>query len=63
MDADLKRIAIRSLLDAEARGGDYMSMTETALRQIRMIRPDISDLEALSALNHARRDPERAGAA
>ena len=63
MDADLKRVAIQSLLEAEARGGDYMSMTDTALRQIRMIRPDITDLEALTALNLARRNPDRPEAA
>ena len=63
MDRDLERIAIRSLLEAESRGGDYMSMTAIAVRQIRMVRPDISDLEALTALNLARRAPDRIEAA
>ena len=56
MDEDLLRIAKRVLEVVEADGQDYIVATETAIRQILAIRPDVTASDALLALSAARRE-------
>ena len=56
MDQDLLRIAKRVLEVLEADGQDYIVVTETAVRQILAIRPDVTASDALLALSAARRE-------
>ena len=56
MDQDLLRIAKRVLEVVEADGQDYIVVTETAVRQILAIRPDVTASDALLALSAARRE-------
>ena len=55
MDEDLLRVARRVFEAAQGRGLDYLSTTESAVREIRSVRPDVTASEALAALNVARR--------
>ena len=55
MDDDLLRVARRVLERAQKRRLDYPATTETAVREIQIVRPDVSAAEALSALNVVRR--------
>ena len=55
MDDDLLRVARRVLERAQNRRLDYLATTESAIREIQIVRPDVSAVEALSALNVARR--------
>ena len=55
MDDDLLRVARRVLEKAQKRRLDYLATTETAVREIHIVRPDVTAAEALSALNAARR--------
>ena len=56
MDEDLLRVAKRVLEVVEADGQDYIVATETAIRQILAIRPDVTASDALLALSAARRE-------
>jgi hypothetical protein len=51
MDDDLLRIARRVFERAQKRGLDHLAMTETAVREIQIVRPDVTAAEALTALN------------
>ena len=55
MDQDLLRVADRVLKALEAERLDYLTMTETSVRRILSIRPDVSASKALRALNVVRR--------
>lgn len=55
MDDDLLRVARRVLERAQKRRLDYLATTERAVREIQIVRPDVTAAEALSALNVARR--------
>ncbi len=54
MDPDLENVIRQALGDARAAGKDHLSQTETAVRTVRQVRPDITASEALSAVNLAR---------
>jgi hypothetical protein len=55
MDEDLLRIARRVFERAQKRRLDYLATTESAVREIQIVRPDVTTAEALSALNVVRR--------
>ena len=55
MDDDLLRIARRVFEKAQKRRLDYLATTKTAVREIQIVRPDVTTSEALSALNVVRR--------
>ena len=55
MDDDLLRVARRVFEKAQKRRLDYLATTKTAVREIQIVRPDVTTSEALSALNIARR--------
>jgi len=55
MDDDLLRVARRVFERAQKRRLDYLATTESAMREIQIVRPDVTTSEALSALDVARR--------
>ena len=55
MQLDLENVIRQALADALAAGRDYLSQTEEAVRIVRQVRPDMTALEALAAVNLVRR--------
>ena len=55
MDDDLLRIARRVFEEAQRRRLDYLATTESAVREIQTVRPDVTTAQALNALNIVRR--------
>ncbi len=55
MDESLERITRRVLEDARAKGRDYLTQTELAVRAVRQARPDMSASDALAAVELVRR--------
>ncbi|MEC4687667.1 MAG: hypothetical protein VST64_05100, partial [Nitrospirota bacterium] len=54
MDPELDKLIRQALADALAAGRDYLSQTEEAI-QVRLARPRMTALGALSAVNRVRR--------
>ena len=57
MDDDLLRIARRIFETVQERRLDYLSTTQTAVRDILTVRPDISASDAMAALTIVQRSP------
>ncbi len=55
MDPELDNIIRQALADAQAAGQDYLSQTEEAIQAVRLARPRMTALGALSAVNRVRR--------
>ena len=55
MDPELDNIIRQALADAQAAGRDYLSQTEEAIQAVRLARPRMTTLGALSAVNRVRR--------
>ena len=55
VDDDLLPIARRAFEKAWKRRLDYLATTESAVREIQIVRPDVTTSEAPSALNVVRR--------
>ncbi len=56
VDKRLERVIRRTILDAKLSGKDYPTQNEVAAHTVRRIRPDMTALEALTAVDLARRD-------
>ena len=48
MDQSLERIIRRTLDEARAKGRDFLSQTEVAVRAVRQVRPDMTASEVLA---------------
>ncbi len=55
MDPELDNIIRQALADAQAAGRDYLSQTEKAIQAVRLARPGMTTLRALSYVNRVRR--------
>ncbi len=55
MDPELDSIIRQALADAQAAGRDYLGQTEKAIQLVRLVRPGMMTLGALSELNRVRR--------
>ena len=55
MDPELENISRQALADAQAAGRDYLSQTEEAIQAVRLARPRMTALGALSAVNRVQR--------
>jgi len=55
MDKSLERIIRRTLDDARAKGRDYITQTELAVRAVCEARPDMTASDALAAVILVRR--------
>jgi hypothetical protein len=55
MDESLERIIRQALEDARAKGQDYLTQTQLAVRAVREARPDMTASDALAAVNWIRR--------
>ena len=55
MDPDLENVIRQVLADAEAAGRDHVAQTEQAVREVLQARLDTTALDALTAVNLARR--------
>ncbi len=51
MDLDHENVIRQALGDAQAAGKDHLSQTELAVRAIQRARPDMTDADALAAVN------------
>ena len=50
MDPDLENVIRQALADAQAAGRDHLAQTETAVRAVLQVRPDMTASEALAAV-------------
>lgn len=57
MERHLERIIRRALGEARAAGLDYPGQTNRAIRDIRRSRPDLTDAEAIEAIDRVRQGP------
>ena len=55
MDESLERIISEALEEARAKGRDYITQTQLAVRAVRLARPDLTASDALALVNLARR--------
>ncbi len=56
MERHLERIIRRALGEARAAGLDYPGQTNRAIREILRSRPDLTDAEAIKAIDQVRQD-------
>ena len=56
MDESVERIIRRALEEARAKGRDYLTQTELAVRAARAARPDLTASEALTMVELVRRN-------
>ena len=55
MDPDLENVIRQALGVAKAAGRDHLSQTEKAIQAVRLARPGMTTLRALSYVNRVRR--------
>ncbi len=56
-DSALRRIIARAISEARASGGDYLGQTESAVRAVLAVEPDITASDALLVVKWMREGP------
>ncbi len=58
MDPDLEKVIRQALKDAQAAGGEYLSLSQSqeAVRAVQRARPDMTASDAMAAVNLVRRE-------